>query len=465
MKKLSLFLLLLLALCGAALAESPEHPGFYQPSEYAENDYDSAEARWCFDRSAQSEHFLVFWEAGFGDDPAQAPEDMRVDVDDLLAKAEQFYQTNVETLAMADGLPGGRKIQIYLLYTEEWVATGSGFDDCIGAMWVSPMTCHPVGSVIAHEMGHCFQYLVYCRQLADDASDDHRSGFRYGYAENAGNALWEIGAQWQAWQDYPAEQFTDYEMETWFANSHRALENEYARYQNYWWFNALTERYGMDAYGRIWRESRWPEDAYRCFMRLYLNDDLDEFYAQLYDYAARAVTFDFAAARPYAADWQGRYDATLYEADGWQRIAYADCPEANGFAALRLDASRGARVTVRFRGLAAGSSLAAQDPGRYVLGDEATDENRTGRTRAYNAMDSAPGWRYGFVALQTDGTRVYGDMHAEAEGELAFDIPADTQELYFVVLGAPETYVCHVWDNDESTDAQLPFEVQILYAE
>lgn len=465
MKKHCFLLFLLTALCCTAFACAQEHSGFYQPSEYAENDYESPDARWSFARSAESDHFFVFWEAGFGADPALIPEEMRIDVTDLLAQAEKFYQTNVTTLAMADSLPGGYKLQIYLLYTEDWVATGSGFDDRIGAMWVSPMTCHPVGSVIAHEMGHCFQYLVYCQQLADGAADDHRSGFRYGYAEDAGNALWEIGAQWQSWQNYPAEQFTDYELDTWFANYHRALENEYTRYQNYWWFDYLTEHYGLDAYGRIWRESRWPEDAYTCFMRLYLNNDLNAFYAQLYDYAAHAVTFDFAAARPYAADWQGRYDATLYDVEGWQRIAYASCPEANGFAALPLDASQGSSVTVRFRGLPAASSLASQDPGRYYLGDEATAENLTGLTRTYNAMESAPGWRYGFVALRTDGTRIYSDMHDEAEGDVTFEIPADTQELYFVVLGAPATYVCHVWDNDEATDAQLPFEVQILYAE
>ena len=89
---------------------------------------------------------------------------------------------------------------------------------------------------------HRFQYLTYCQALESGAPDDSRAGFRYGYAENAGNALWEIGAQWQSWQSYPEEMFTDYEMETWFQQYHRALENEYTRYQNYWWFYALTEQ-------------------------------------------------------------------------------------------------------------------------------------------------------------------------------------------------------------------------------
>lgn len=52
-------------------------------------------------------------------------------------------------------------------------------------------------------------------------------------------------------------------------------------------------------------------------------------------------------------------------------------------------------------------ALAADDPGLYYIGDEATPENLTGHTQVYNAVDAAPGWRYGFVAYLTDGhTRV-----------------------------------------------------------
>ena len=57
------------------------------------------------------------------------------------------------------------KMQIYLIYQDEWLATGSGYDDKIGALWVNPSTCHPVGSTIAHEIGHSFQYQVYADKV------------------------------------------------------------------------------------------------------------------------------------------------------------------------------------------------------------------------------------------------------------------------------------------------------------
>lgn len=107
------------------------------------------------------------------------------------------------------------------------------------------------------------------------------------------------------------------------------------------------------------------------------------------------------------------------------------------------------------------AALAADDPGLYYIGDEAIQENLTGHTRIYNAVDAEPGWRYGFVAYLTDGTRVYSDVCAEDEGAVSFDIPEETQYLYFVVLGAPESYQVHVWDSDEATDAQMPFEIRV----
>ena len=115
----------------------------------------SSDARWSWWRMKQSEHFFVFWEPGFGDNPnaESIPEALRVDIDDLLQKAEQFYKTNVEKLGMATVGQGksvldNHKMQIYLLYQTEWLATGSGYDDKIGALWVNPSTCKLVSQCL-----------------------------------------------------------------------------------------------------------------------------------------------------------------------------------------------------------------------------------------------------------------------------------------------------------------------------
>ena len=43
------------------------------------------------------------------------------------------------------------------------------------------------------------------------------------------------------------------------------------------------------------------------------------------------------------------------------------------------------------------AALAADDHGLYYIGNDATQENLTGHTRIYNAVDAEPGWRYGSV--------------------------------------------------------------------
>lgn len=466
MKKYFPFLIiLLLFLTGCGGNRIPK--GFYQPEENADMDYTENSFRWSFSRSLETDHFILFWEPDFGDNPNSdsLPETMRVDVADLSEKLENFYETETKTLGFGtSSLLNGYKLQVYLLYTDDWVATGSGYDNQIGALWISPSTCKPAGSVIAHEVGHCFQYLIYCEQLANGQSDADESGFRYSYGNELGNAFWEISAQWQSWQDYPSEQFTDYEMDTWFQNYFRAFEHEWTRYQNYWLITSMSEHYGKDWLSTIWRESRYDEDALSCHMRIYLHNDLDKLYSELYTYASHAVTFDFEASKGFSADWQGYYDAVLYPSeDGWQQIAYANTPEANGFSAVKLSLPENGVLHLSFEGLQPGSALAANDPGICLSGEDPSSEDvETETVRTYNSYDSTPGWRYGIVALLSDGTREYGPMQETSTGEITYDVSPDTEFLYLVVLGTPEQYVPHIWDNTEKTDVQMPYRIKIL---
>ncbi len=455
-------LLILVLLTNFVPANSFAEGTFYQPLDHADMNYHDASSQWSFARSVETEHYYIFWEKAFGDDPngENVPEAFRVDVRDLAEKLETFYATETEKLDFDDIQNiNGYKLQVYLLYTADWVATGSGYDNQIGALWVSPSTCQPVGSVIAHEVGHCFQYLVYCRQLADGQGDDNTSGFRYSYQNGLGNAFWELSAQWQSWQNYPEEQFTDYEMETWFKNYFRSFENEWTRYQNYWLITYFAQTYGSNWLSTIWKASRADEDALACHLRVNLHRDLEQLYRELYDYAAHAVTFDFSVAQPYADDWQGRYDAALCETeDGWQQITYANTPEANGFSAVKLAIPEHGVLQIDFEGIQPGSALAEDDPGLCITDDSGNTET----IRAYNAWNGTAGWRYGVVALLSDGSRDYSPMYSDAKGSVTYTVPENTELLYFVVLGAPETYVPHIWDETEKTDVQMPYRLRIV---
>ena len=75
------------------------------------------------------------------------------------------------------------------------------------------------------------------------------------------------------------------------------------------------------------------------------------------------------------------------------------------------------------------------------------------------------GWKYGFVALLKDGTRVYSPIttstYADSTDIASFEAPANIKNLWFVVSGAPTSY----WSRDlinwvESTAEQWPYRVK-----
>ena len=436
------------------------------------NDYADPNAKWSFKHSKESEHFVVFWDSRFGDDPnaSTVPANMRVNIDDLLLKAEKFYTTNVEELGMV--VTGDNKSQldtykmmIYLLYQTEWLATGSGYDNTVGALWVNPSTCQPVGSTIAHEIGHSFQYQTYCDNIYRGKANDNRSGFRYGYPNsNGGCGFWEQCAQWQAHQDYPSEAINSYHFDVWMRNYHRHFEHEWMRYASYWLQYYWTEKNGLSALGRIWNESYYPEDASQAYMRIFCGNDYNEFLKQYFEYAQKATTFDFNHIRSYVMGKFSNYKTSLISlADGWKQVAYASCPQPTGFNAIPLTLPEaGTEVKVTIKPLAAGSALATGDAGTQVDGDG----NKVGTVTTYNntAVVGHEQLVYGFVGIKWDNTRAYGDMSLatpSAEGTATFTVPENMRYLWVVVQGAPTKYFQCPWDEKEATDHQLPYQIKV----
>lgn len=442
-----------------------DYEKYYKPEEFKNIKMLRSDAKWSWFRQKQSEHFIVFWEPGFGDDPNSESVNaaLRVDIDDLLSKAEQFYTTNIETLKFAEIGQGKSyldkyKMQIYLFYQSDWLATGSGYDNTIGALWISPSTCQPVGSTIAHEIGHSFQYQVYCDKIHNGEANDFLKGFRYGYeGSNGGNGFWEQCAQWQSFQDYPTELFGNH-LSVFEANYHRHFEHEWMRYASYWLQYYWAQKHGVDVVGEIWKQSKSPEDAISTYKRLYCGDNLETLYAELYDYATRMITYDIDVVRDYKTPTAGNFTTRLYDIDdNYYQVAYASCPGTTGFNVIPLNlVAAGTTIKANFEGLAPGSALAADDSGIIIDGDG----NKAGETTTYNmTANTAAGWRYGFVAI-VNGKPVYAPMQQSSTGVVSYAIPANTSNLYFVVMGAPSQYVPHGWNDNEADDAQWPYKVK-----
>jgi len=429
---------------------------FYKPQEHKNVDFLRGDSKWNFVRSKQSEHFIVFWEEGFGENPnaTTVPQSYRVDIDDLLTKAESFYDLNINQLKFAE-LGVGKsnldnyKMQIYLFYTQEWMAYGAGYDDFIGALWINPGTVHPVGSVIAHEIGHSFQYQVFA-DLGDGA------GFRYGFGGNGGNGFWEQTAQWQAYQSYPDQIFSPQHFPVYIDNYHRHICHEHMRYASYFIHYYMTEKHGIEMIGRLWREAKEPEDPMQAYMRI-TGLTGDEFNAEMYEAATHFVTWDFDAIRSYGTNYIGKQIYKSYQLeDGYYQVAYNKCPGTTGYNVIPLNVpAAGTVISSSFKALTPGSELAPQDPGEYA------DDGSTMTTRNYNNSSlTRAGWRYGYVALLDDGQRVYGDMNKKTSADVEFTVPEGCKKLWFVVLGAPTSYQPHAWDELDSNDDQWPYKVK-----
>lgn len=445
-------------------SDVPNFNKYYKPAEFSKMDMLRSDSKWSFVRSKQSEHFFVFWEAGFGLNPNAdtIPEAMRIDIEDLLVKIEKFYAMNVNTLKFADVGSGKSnldkyKMEIYLLYQTEWLATGSGYDDMIGALWVNPSTCKPVGSTIAHEIGHSFQYQVYADLLAyGGITNDFTRGFRYGYGGNGGNGFWEQTAQWQSYQSYPAEAFESYDFGVYMNNYHRNIFHEWQRYASYFIHYYMADKHGIDYVAKIWRESVAPEDPLQTYMRLN-SLSVDDLNAELYDAATHMVTFDYNAIRSYGANYIGKYTYKFYTAsDGSYQVAYSKCPGSTGYNVIPLNVpNAGTIVSTKFTAITPGASLAPVDPGQY------SDDGTTLTKTSYNSSSlTRAGWRYGYVALLENGERVYGEMNKKTSADVEFTVPEGCSKLWFVVLGAPSTYLTHAWDEKESNDDQWPYKVK-----
>lgn len=412
------------------------NPGriLWHPSTYSGNNYMNDNSRWSFSRSMESEHFVVFWEKGFGSDPTKA-QTYRFNPKTVLQNAEKIWDTYVTQLGFL--VPGRSttdtyKIQLYVLYQSEWRADASGVD---GKMGIGHMSAVAIGArgghTVAHEIGHTFQYLV-----SADLGQQH--GYNYGYGEGAsgGNGWWESCANWQAYKVYPERQFTDGEyFEGHLPKCHLNLLHEDWRYENCFVQDYWCMKHGQDFIGRLWRESNKPEDPVETYKRLNkLSQDqlCDEFYEGF----ARMATWDIDGIRDRASHRIGQHQSHLTRTDeGAWRVDAAYCPQNYGYNIINLNAAAGGTVVkAHFKG------IAGADGYRKINVDKA-------------------GWRYGFVAYTQDGQTVYGETARDKEGTATLTLPDGCQRLFFVVMGAPTEHWRHPWDDNAQNDEQWPYEV------
>lgn len=464
----------LIALCIMASVMATAQTSFMPPSWRYDSKtkvYSQSDGLKLYKHEMSSQHFDVYYGIGYGTTPPEKlskTDALYVDVKDLLEKAETFFDININKLKFADLSIQSKlneyKMIICILYDKGWTATGSGYDNQIGALWVTPSTCHPVGQTIAHEIGHAFQYQVYC-----DLGG--KTGFRTAIGN--GSTFWEQTAQWQSVMSYPNLKWD----QSWgiFKNTaNYAMTNEWMRYQSYWWHYYLAEKYGVDIIGRIWRYNPTKAgDPNESLMEL-LGIDSNELYMMYFDYAMKMATIDLDVARKEATPYIGTYTYNYISLGGTKyQVAYSSCPQSTGFNVIKLSVPSGGNnvVSTEFTSLKSPVKIAEGDPVVYINEDSkyvpyGSDKTYYNINTKYN---SQRGYRLGYVALMKDGSRryLYEDSLYCAEGgvgnkavKIEAEVPEGTQQLYLVVVPAPREYIQHKWNDDISDDDQWPYTVE-----
>lgn len=400
----------------------------YIPIELKNNDFNSDDSEWSYQRSASSDNIIIFWAKGFGQYPDKAPNPkLCIDVNNTLAKAENYYsyyRDKMKFVIKGKSKTDQYRMIIILRYQEEWLATGAGYDNVIGALWVNPWASR-TDSALAHEFGHTFQYQTAC---------DGNYGFR---DQNYVGQFWEQCAQYMSWQINNSS-FT-HEIPHFLENAHKNFSHEDYRYQSMYLMEFWKQKHGVDFLGKLWRGAKVPEHPLQVYKRI-TGINQEQLNDEFFEYACKNISWDYPLGnynkvfiKSLSTTDQKKYahHTSLEVADnGYYRIADKQIPQIYGYNAIQLSVPKsGTKVTVDFDGL----------KGQW---------------------SSIEGWRYGFVAIKENDAAVYGSMKKTKQGTATITIPEGAKELWLVVTGAPTEHMNHVWDDNPNNDEKFPYKVK-----
>ena len=414
----------------------PKGKKIYTEKEWASMDLNSPESEWSYTRMYCTDNIAIFWQKGFGQDPQQAPDlegkPMKFSPAVLGEKLEKIYKLYYDDLGfIVKGKSNADKYRMncYVRYELDGTAYGGSVDDVIGGLWVTPLRlADPELNVLAHELGHSFQF------------QSESDGLGHG-----GGELVENGAQWMLWQFNPNWQTSEkYHWEAWNTLTHKAFGAFENMYHSPYVLEYWSLIHGRKFIGKFFRSGQEGEDAVMQYKRM-TGLSQEAFNDEMFDACRHFVNWDFERvweeSRPYA-----NRNVTAMEPlhDGWLRVAASNCPERYGFNAVPVHfRPEGGKVTVEFRAEAGAEGFSGTD------------------------VDKA-GYRYGFVCVGKDGRATYGPVHSESRSSISYDVPAGSRYLWLVVMGAPSEHKVQMRarrgeGGKSEAPAQFPYSIRCSY--
>ncbi|USN99940.1 MAG: hypothetical protein H6810_04565 [Phycisphaeraceae bacterium] len=422
-------LIALLALALPAWAKT-----VYWPSQF--NQYPEV----SYDRSAESDNFVVFWGTLAGLDPTTAPADIRFDPASVLSQLESVYTTYIDQLGYLDDTVGNLALyKIIVVMNDTWSsapwtgwAFGGPYDSTIGAMWVHPGAVHEPSWVLAHEFAHSLQNQVWIDNPGHGFINFEPTGF-----------FWETHAQFMAEQHYPTIlEGTDFIR--FFNTAHFHWGSTRHHYGNTLFLRYLQDTFGIELVNRLWRESiagsETPIDTLKRiegWSQQTLND-------QFGHYAMRNVTFDYSNGAEMRHTVQDELDHNLIA-----RMYTALEPMLGQPGAYKVPAY-----------------TAPQDYGYNIVQLIPDSPDATIHMTFYgqeNTPAGGAGYRFGFVAVDGDTPR-YSPLYKIVGGietDVSFTMQPNEDSLYLVVLGAPQTHHDYVWEPGWPKIWRYPWQIRL----
>ena len=395
------------------------------------------------DYSLEGPNTIIIWHKQYGKNPEGGPYPFVPE--EVLAQAEFSYNFIIDELGFAN-----RTTSCATRYKQIIVITatlsggavgfgrqfnqidGKGQGDGVGILHL----CHnhtqlkpgQVTGVMHHELCHCFQYIAHY----DNGNQT------YGWS----GAPYEMTSQWAGLNLYRYYGLDKYiweenHMRSYFKNTHKAFMHDDNMYHDPFSL-AFWDWKHEKAVSRMWKgiiadDKQDPVVTYKRQNNLTQKQFNDE----MFEAACRLLTFDLPCFGKQYEKYIGTFTYDLDGAGGTYKPTVQACPQSYGFNGIRLTVPKaGTEVKATFMG----SIALAPSSGKYNV-----------------VNPGNKGWRWGFVAMKNDETRVYGDVQREERGSVSFVVPEGTTFLWFVVMGAPSQHV----KQDRKDGNNWPYQVQI----
>lgn len=402
----------------------------YMPSYWTT----TGEVPWSSDRSQESTNFILLWGEKSGTDPTTASTDYQFDPDSILTQLENGYSFYVDDMQFVEETGYLAQYKIIVIVTNTWNrtelnawATGGSVDGMVGVINIDPDAAQAGSWGLAHELAHVFQCYTFMG----------RDG--YGLTDDSAGTFWEASAEFMAMQMYPDSGAGDL---TRFLRTENLSYSSSRHHYGAWMLiqYIVDNQGGLEMFSRIWNEAKTGEHPLEAYRRIN-NLTQAELNAQMAEYAQRQATYDYSNSDHFMTFIENVYGAGFINA--YNGVSVEAVNEAAGHYAIS-------------------DSLAPSDYGYNKI--QLVPETDGGLIQLHfkGHVDSAAqsGWSYGFVAVK-NGTPRYGEVSTSSDGELSFQLQSGEDEVYLVVVGAPQTVHHYAYLDGYPVNYRYPYEFVI----